>query len=337
MKQLSIILYLFCSILTLAQEPADTTGPQTSFGGEGNLSFSSTGFGDYYSGGGLGSTTVGALVNVYNNKIYANESIWDNSLRLDYGIARVENTNDEKFLKSSDVIDLISKFGTPVKNSDKWYYSAAFNLLTQINDTRTAYDAETNEFSQLLGVNGQEFGTVQSTLFAPADISLGIGLDYKPNDNFSAFFGPLSGKVRMVSNDDIAASGLYGNDVTYDPITGLVTDFDNSRFEAGASVIANYNNQFLTEDMLSFSTGLKLFSNYLEDPQNVDLNWNTITSLNPWKFITINYTTDLAYDDNKQFTAFANGEQIETGPKQGIQFRNVLGIGLVHKFGDSKE
>ena len=335
MKHLILLsLIVFQGMIGYAQE--DTLKVGTSYGGEANLTFSNTGFGDYYAGGGLGSTTVGALVNLFKNKTYANEAVWENNLRIDYGIARVENTNDEKFLKSSDVVDFVSKYGTPVKGSDKWFYSAAFNLLTQVNDTRTAYDEDNDEFTQLLGVNGEEFGTIQSTAFAPADISLGVGIDYKPNDNFSAFFGPLAGKIRVVANDDIAASGLYGNDVVYDENTGLVTDFDNTRFEAGASAIANYNRKFLHEDMLSFSTGLKLFSNYLEDPQNVDINWNTITSLNPWKFVTINYTTELAYDDNKQFTAFANGEQITGGPDQGIQFKNVLGVGLVHKFGDSK-
>lgn len=337
MKKIALLfVFILCAFLTFSQEEEEEWVVGTSFGGDASLTFSNTGFGDYYSGGGLGSTTLAGLLNIHNDKKYEDHSIWENNLRLDYGVARIENTNDEKFLKSSDVFDFVSKFGKPLKNSEKWYYSAAFNVLTQLTDTRTAYDKASNSFSELIGLNGQNFGTVQSGLFAPADISLGIGFDYKPNDHFSAFIGPLTGKMVVINNDDIAAAGLFGNDVTYDPVTGLVTSFENSFFEAGSSVLANYNNKFLHNDMLSFTTGLKLFSNYLEDPQNVDVNWNTITSLNPWKFITINYTTDLAYDDNTKFTSFANGEQINEGPQQGLQFKNVLGVGLVHKFGDSK-
>lgn len=332
---LVLAIALFAVNLGFSQDE-DAPARTKTMGGEGNLSFASTGFGDYYSGGGLGSTTINGILNTYLNNTYENGGIWDNNLRLDYGVAKVENTNDENFTKASDVVDFVSKYGTPVKGSEKWYYSAAFNLLTQLTDTRTAY-AGNNAYTPLIGVNNniaQTFGTNQSSLFAPADISLGLGFDYKPNDNFSAFIGPLSGKVRVVGNDDIAQSGLFGNDVTI--VDGLITDFEKTRFEAGTSALANYNNSFLTDDMLSFTTGLKLFSNYLEDPQNVDVNWNTMTSLNPWKFVTITYATDMAYDDNKQFTAYANGEPTG-GVKKGIQFRNVLGLGLVHKFGDSKE
>lgn len=318
-KNIFMLCMLFLSLFGVAQVDS------TSMGGEANLSFSNTGFGDYYSGGGLGSTTIGSLFNIYSNKYYTSGAAWDNSLRIDYGVAKVENTNADNFTKASDVFDLISKFGTPVKSSDKWFYSAAFNILTQLTDTRTAYDETTGDYLQLIGVDGANYGTNQSSLLAPADISLGLGFDYKPNDNFSAFIGPLSGKVRVIADDLIAQSLLFGNEVG-----------EKSRFEAGASALASYNNRFLADDMLSFSTGLKLFGNYLEDPQNVDVNWNTVTSLNPWKFITLSYSTDLAYDDNKQFTAFANGEPTG-GIDKGIQFRNVLGIGLVHKFGDSKE
>jgi len=322
---LSIAAILLSCGITFSQEDGTDAATKT-YGGEGTITFANSGFGEYWSGGGLGSTTIAGILNTYSNKAYANGAAWDNSLRLDYGVAKVENTNGENFTKSSDVFDFISKYGTPVKNSDKWFYSAAFNVLTQLTDTRTAFVEETGDYQQLIGVDEQGiYGTNQSGFLAPGDISLGLGFDYKPNDNFSAFVGPTSVKLRVIADDAIANSLLFGNELG-----------ESTRFEAGASALANYNTSLLTDDMLSFQTGLKLFSNYLEDPQNVDVNWNTVTSLNPWKFMTITYTTDLAYDDNKQFTTLANGEAIG-GVTEGIQFRNVLGIGLIHKFGDSKE
>lgn len=338
-KNLLTVAFAFVSIFAFAQEDATKeVEKSTLIGGEGTLTFSNTGFGEYYSGGGLGSTTIAGLLNAFANKKYDGGANWDNSLRLDYGVAKVENTNGENFIKSSDVVDFISKYGSPVKNSDKWFYSAAFNLLTQLTDTKTAYDQSAGNFTDLIGLtNATTFGKSQSTLFAPADISLGLGMDYKPNDNFSAFIGPLAGKLRVIADDQIAQSGLFGNDITISTVGTVtsVTDYKSTRFEAGANAMANYNRKFLTDDMLSFSTGLKLFSNYLENPQNVDVNWNTVTSLNPWKFVTITYATDLAYDDDKKFTAFANGKPTSYAV-EGVQFRNVLGIGLVHKFGDKK-
>ncbi len=324
MRSLFVFIALVtCHLFTTSQEPSDTTKKTiTDFGGEGTLTFTNTDFGEFYSGGGLSSTSVGALLNGYLNQTYDNGGIFENILRVDYGVSKIEKTNDERFTKSSDVIDLFSKYGTPVKRSDKLYYAAVANVLTQLTDTRTQF--QNGEFQQLIGLDNQEYGTRQSSLFAPGDITLAIGLDYNPNEKISAFYGPLSGKVRIVSEDNIANSQLFGNDFG-----------ERTRFEAGSSAFVNYTDQFLHEDMLSFTSGLKLFSNYLEDPQNVDINWHTITSLNPWKFVTLSYSTDIAYDDNKQFTAAANGDLLD-GPRRGLQFRSVAGIGFIHKFGNSK-
>ncbi|MBX2846490.1 MAG: DUF3078 domain-containing protein [Saprospiraceae bacterium] len=344
--------HLFFSALCLAlfsfaqaQEETEEINTDWATGGEANLSFSSTGFGDYYAGGGLDNTTIGSILNVFGNKNYEGGASWDNNFRLDYGLAKVENTNDEEFTKASDVLDFISKYSTPIGDSKVWNYSAAFNLLSQLTNTRTAFDNDNGVFTQLQGVNTDamgvagQFGTNQSSFLSPADLTLGLGFDYKPNDNFSAFISPLSGKLRVVNDDLIAQSGVFGNEVIADPITGAITSFENTRREYGASALANFNRNFLENDMLGFTTGLKLFSNYDEDPQNVDVNWNTLTTLNPWKFITLSYSTDLAYDDNKQFTAFANGEALDNGRTStvDVQFRNVLGIGLTHKFGAAKE
>ncbi len=325
---------LFVCNMSMAQDEEPTRS--TTMGGESTLSFANTGFGDLWSGGGLGSTTVGGILNGYLNNTYENGATWDNVLRIDEGVARIENANGDNFTKSSDVIDFVSKYGVPVKGSDVWSYSTAFNVLTQLYGTEL-YD-DTGSVVDLVGLNGGSFGQNQSTLLAPGDISLGFGFDYKPSDNFSAFIGPLSAKLRVVGDDLIAQSGLYGNEVVTDDL-GNILSFDNTRFEAGTSAIANFQDTFLTDDMLSFQSGLKLFSNYLEDPDNVDVNWNTVTSLNPWKFITLTYATDLAYDDNKAFTTFANGDLVGEGgaSTKGVQWRNVFGIGLIHKFGDSKE
>lgn len=326
---------LICNISFGQEEPEEPVRSST-MGGEGTLTFANSNFGEYWSGGGLGSTNIGGILNTYLNNTYESKATWDNNLRIDYGLSKVENTNGDEFVKSSDVFDFISKYGIPFKNNDAWSYSAAFNLLTQLTGTDTGFDEATQGFSELIGINEQPvFGQTQSNLFSPADISLGLGVNYKPNDHFSAFYGPASVKLRVVGDDLIAASGLFGNDIVLDA-AGNVTSFDNTRFEAGSSAIANYQNTFLDNDILSFATGLKLFSNYIEDPANVDVNWNTITSLNPWKFVTITYSTDLAYDDNKAFTNFANGEVIGTVDR-GTQWRSVLGIGLIHKFGASTE
>jgi uncharacterized SAM-dependent methyltransferase len=58
---------------------------------------------------------------------------------------------------------------------------------------------------------------------------------------------------------------------------------------------------------------LNLYSNYLEDPQNVDINYslNIIMKIN--KFLSANFAFQAIYDDN----AF-----------RGLQTRQVFGLGV---------
>lgn len=345
LKYLFIIALASLSQLAFSQETKPEEGEEQEkqkrfvYGGVGNLGFSHAGYGQYYSGGGLGTVNVDALIDLYSstNTSEENKSVWDNNLRIDYGMVRIDNTNGERFTKSSDNLDYITKYGTPMGESEHWFYSTALTFQTQLTDTRTAFDEDINGFTQLIGSRGGEFGTIQSTILAPADLSLGIGLEYKPSDKLSIFSGPVSGKIRMVLDDRIAQSGLMGNEVIYNEEDQII-DYEKTRIEAGANIITNYHDKFWENDKLSFKTNLKLFSNYLDKPENIDVNWNTLTSLNPWKFITINYTTNLAYDDNKTFTAYANGEEIIDGPARGVQFKNVLGVGMQYRLnGDFKK
>jgi len=228
-----VISFLLVALSSFAQDEQAESSATSSFGGDGTLTFSSTGFGDYYSGGGLNSTTFGSLLNAYLNNTYENGGKFENLLRIDYGVAKIENTNDEKFTKASDVIDLYSKYGTPIKRTESWYYAATLNVLTQLTDTRTAYLGD-GQYQELIGIDGETYGTRQSSLFAPGDITLAIGVDFNPNETFSAFYGPLSGKLRMVSEDNIANSQLFGNEFG-----------EKTRFEAGSSAFVNYTENFL--------------------------------------------------------------------------------------------
>jgi hypothetical protein len=87
-------------------------------------------------------------------------------------------------------------------------------------------------------------------------------------------------------------------------------------------------------------TKLDLFSNYLEDPQNIDVNWEVLLSLKVNKYITASIGTQLIYDDNTQILLFKESNGVKTpvlgsdgtqktGPR--TQFRQVFGIGFAYK------
>jgi hypothetical protein len=62
---------------------------------------------------------------------------------------------------------------------------------------------------------------------------------------------------------------------------------------------------------------LNLYSNYLEDPENIDIDYtlNLMMTVNKW--ITTNVTLQAMYDDNAA---------------KGFQIREALGVGLTYGF-----
>ena len=86
-------------------------------------------------------------------------------------------------------------------------------------------------------------------------------------------------------------------------------------------------------------TRIDLFSNYIENPQNIDVNWETVLTLkiNDWLSTTI--TTQLIYDDDIKLNVvepvFDDGGVLITPGSAGVprtQFREVFALGLSFKF-----
>ena len=73
---------------------------------------------------------------------------------------------------------------------------------------------------------------------------------------------------------------------------------------------------------VSFTTKIDLFSNYLKDPQNIDVNWENILALKVNKYISINVNTQLVYDADVKIN---NG-------KAKVQFKEILGVGISYNF-----
>ena len=69
-------------------------------------------------------------------------------------------------------------------------------------------------------------------------------------------------------------------------------------------------------DNVSFENILNLYSNYLDKPQNIDIDYtaNIVMSIN--KYLSANFTFQAIYDDNAV---------------QAFQIREVLGVGLTYK------
>jgi len=77
------------------------------------------------------------------------------------------------------------------------------------------------------------------------------------------------------------------------------------------------------------SLKLDLFSNYLDQPKNVDVNLELLFAFKINKFLQASISSTMLYDDNTTVPVKLDNGDYREG--KGVQLRNVLGIGLAYK------
>ncbi|MFN2430368.1 MAG: DUF3078 domain-containing protein [Cryomorphaceae bacterium] len=258
-----------------------------------------------WAAGGQNSFSVTALTSLFA-KYKKDRHSWETTLDLAYGQLS-QSTN--RPIKTDDRIDLTSKYGYKTGNKN-FYYSALFNLRTQF---RPGFEIE----------DGREVGAKISDFLAPAFSIFSLGIDYKPNKKFSALVSPLTLKTTVVNVDRLATE--YGLDAG-----------ENVRFEPGAFVKVAFQDDIF--ENVNLLTKIDLFSNYINNPENVDINWETLITLKVNSWLSTTITTQLIYDDDiiigqQDPVIGEGGEVIEPGTSGGprTQFREVLAIGLTLK------
>ena len=263
-----------------------------------------------WAAGGNNSISIGCLANIFA-KYKKGKITWDNNLDVGYGV--IKQGNNKNWWKNDDKIQISSKFGRQIKKN--WYATGLADFRTQFTD----------------GFNYPNDFVYISKFMAPGYALAAIGLDYKANDKFSVFIAPLTGKFTFVNDDSLARIGAFGvqkeiRDVN-DP--SIITQkYLTHREEFGAYLKMQYQTKVM--ENITFQTVLELFSNYMYNPTNVDINWTTLTTFKVNKFISATLTTQLIYDDDIKVLRNAGDQKGTTGPD--VQFKQVLGVGFNYKF-----
>lgn len=306
---LVLVSFVFYLNPSMAQKtaPADTS-EIWDFGGEGTINFSQVGLTNWASGGQNALSVLG-LASLYANYKHDRNS-WDNTLDVTYGTVKLEN---QLVRKSDDKLELNVKYG--YKASQHWFYSAQLNIKTQLTPTYT-----------------QTRDTLISSFLSPAFVLLSLGMDYKPNAILSVFLSPLTGKLTIVKSQMLADRGAFGVEgATRDASGNLIPGTGKHlRKEFGGYVNVRYKQEILQN--VTLQSKLDLFTNYLNDPQNVDVNWENSLNLKVNSFISANLFVHLIYDDDVHIDVDSNddGKIDSSGPR--LQMKEVLGIGLSYKF-----
>jgi len=255
-----------------------------------------------WAAGGQESVSMNAYLNAFAN-YKKGKWAWDNMLNVGYGV--LKQKTDAFYMKTDDKVDILSKIG--VEAFKRFYYAGLVNFKTQMDN----------------GYKYPDINTAISRFMAPAYLTAAFGMDYKPDAYFSAFLAPFTGKMTLVNDDVLSAAGAFGVDAG-----------KKSRSEFGGYVRCIYSRNNFTPEWLknvALTTKVDFFSNYLHNPQNVDVNWENMIALKVNKYISVNLTTHLIYDDDVRFDVL-NDDGVTTRKVAKLQFKEIVGAGVSFKF-----
>jgi len=298
MKRIVSILTLTLLVTGLyAQESADTLWK---YNGVVSLNFSQMALSNWAAGGeqsisGNGRITLGA------NYLSSDANVsWANELILGYGLLQ---QGDDPARKSDDKIDFSSKFG--YKAGGNWKYSGLLSFRSQ--------------FTEGYANPGSENQTTISDFLAPGYLNLSFGMDYKPSEKFAILLAPVTGKMTFVMDDSLSAAGAFG-----------VEKGASSRAEFGGFVKISWSADLMKN--VKLNTKVDLFSNYLENPQYVDVNFDLLLSMKVNDYISASFITQLIYDYDIKFDIVDETTGTVTGSEDRIQLKELFGVGLTYSF-----
>jgi hypothetical protein len=275
----------------IKKDPNDTTVKTWKKGGIYGINISQGSLNNWAAGGDEFSLSVNSVLSLF--AFYKKDKhSWDNTFDFNLGYVRTSSLGSRK---NDDRLDLLSKYGYALNS--KLNVAGLVNFRSQLFRGYTY----TNDIK-----------TFSSTFLSPAYILVSPGLDYKPVPELSVFVSPITARWVIVKDDSLSAKGLYGVDSGKHSIT-----------EIGAFASINYLKVF--NKTLSYKGRLDLFSNYRNNPQNVDLYFTNVLNIKLSGVLSATWSVDMIYDDDVRLF----GEN-KTGA--ALQLKSLIGIGLLVKF-----
>ena len=282
MKKMTFSLVFFFALISMhAQETATDTTKFWTKKGNISLLFNQSAYNKQWLGGGT-SNVAGNFGLNYDFNYKKDDIVWDNKFILAYGLTKIKG--GDKPAKTDDRLELNSLWGKKAKG--QWYYSMFFNFKTQMDTGLDKNDEKISHF------------------FSPAYFQLGPGMLWKKSNNLSVNFSLATSKLIIVHPHFTQFRSSFG-----------VLQGDSSRFEFGSSISGYYKFNIMTN--VSVENRLNLYSNYLDNPQNVDVDYqmNVIMKIN--KYLSANVAVQAIYDDNSV---------------QAVQVRELFGLGVNYGF-----
>lgn len=287
-------LFFYTGIAISQEEEVQDSIPPNGWTKEGNvqLLFNQSAFNKEWTGGGT-SSIAGNLSVDYQFNYRMDDFTWNNRIFGNYGLTKVKD--DEFIRKTSDRLELNSIAGKQIKETE-FYYSWFLNFRTQF--------AKGYEFSED-PETGETLRTEISDFMSPAYLQTGPGIMWKKSDDLFINLAPAT--ARFIFVDDSFTTGPDYVDGDYFG----VDEGESMRFELGAALSA-YSKYEIVENVNMEHT-LSLYSNYLEKPGNIDIDYLLNVEMGINDYLSANLVFQAVYDDN------AVG---------AFQIREVFGLGI---------
>lgn len=318
-----------------------------------NIKFGQTSLTNWAAGG---DNTVTLQAFIDGNANYKKNTVfWNNRLQLDYGF--VYASSKPILQKSDDRIYLESKFGYKNDKMKNFSLSVNYDFRSQFS---TGYDYLTpgipDGFDKLEDVPRKDLiqlwkdaRNIKSGFLAPAYTNLAVGIDVKPFKWLSLNIAPLTGGVVIVRDVDLRKNYGMKLKAPYDDVESLTPQekeqydkdmasgdmaligqyYKNARFEFGAQIKADI--AVNVNDNFKYTSQLVLFSNYLDHPENIRVNWDNRFDWKLAKYFSLTLTTNLIYDDKVLIFSEKDGET-----KQRVQFKESLLFGFTYTIASKK-
>ena len=269
-----------------------------------------------------GESSISTALDITEYSDYDNKKLKlssNNFARIKFGYLE---TGQDGIRKNIDLLETNSKLNH--KAFGKFDFSAILLFKTQIANGRNYFK----------NAEGQDTSNVVSKFMNPAVLTIGFGLDYKPNNTTSINFSPFSYKGTFVT-DPAYYNNKYDSTRIDQTQYGIAKN-KKSLNEPGVSFMIT--NEFKPIETVTIINRLQLFTNYIHNPQNVDVDWELIATAKLNWFTDVRFNTHLIFDDDtKTVEQYMNGKPVlrPDGTEKRtarIQFKEMLGFSLFFRF-----
>jgi hypothetical protein len=298
---LSVIFYSFISVSQGSAVKVtnlvfkDSIASNWKFKAIGKLNGTSASFSNWNAGGQNSISWIAMFDAQANYK--KNKFRWENGMNLAYGQNKILVNS---WAKTDDIISVFSKIGYEIIKSLE---------IAMLNDFKSQFDLSRDADGNLL-----------SKFMAPGYLIDAFGVEYKPNTHFQIFASPFTSKMTFVNDFSLSQAGAFG----VEPNKSLRSEF-------GAFVKFVYNDEIAKN--VIFKGKLEMFSNYLDNPQNIDINLEALFNFKINKWLAASWSFNMIYDDDIDISVLDDtGLEIAKGPR--AQIKNVIGLGFSYSFID---